>query len=191
MQSSCVAWKYQYLPPSHWICAYFCLFFVFFSHSFGYSSPPSILFLYLFYCLSLCSSGLISLSSSFSFVCLSQFKCSLTCPCTITKPACLFILHLGITLFFRHYFFEKSLRYDLPQTARHRPTLIIFSHSATQEHNDAHAHTFSHQTHSVCVFVLSQHWFLSVLKWKAACQFRIFFGGVFTAFALIFWQMIK
>lgn len=129
------------------------------------SPPPSVSVFHLFYCHSVL---LFSSLSPFSFVCLSHYKCTLMCPCTITKPACLFMLHRGITLFSRYYFFVKSPWYDLPQTALHCPTLIIFSHSANLGHNDTHAHTFSSQNcFCVCVFVLSQHWFLGVLKWKA------------------------
>lgn len=122
---------------------------------------------------SLCLFVLSLFSFSCSSVCLSHSKCILMCPCTITKPACLFILHRGFTLFLRYYFFVKSPRYDLPQTALHCPTLIIFSHSATLGHIDTHAHTFSHKT--MCVFVLSSHWFLGVLKMESCLSISYFF----------------
>lgn len=74
----------------------------------------------------------------------------LTCPCTITKRACLFMLHWGITLFLCYYFFVKSLQCDLPQTAHHHPTLIIFSHSAGPGQIDTQEYTFCHTNTSVC-----------------------------------------
>lgn len=117
------------------ICAYF------FASSLLVSPPHPFQFLPI--CLSL---SLILLSLHVCFlISLPSSKCSLTWPCTITKQACLFMLHRGITLFLLYYFSVKSPRYDLPQTALHYPTLIIFSHSATPGHNDTYAPTFPSQ----------------------------------------------
>lgn len=82
-------------------------------------------------CLSL---SLILSLHLYLLICLSSSKCVLTCPCTITKRVCLFMLHKGITLFLLYYFSVKSPRCDLPQTALHYPTLVIFSHSAALGH---------------------------------------------------------
>lgn len=130
--------RISYRSQSTILCIFVSFLFIFTPHPF--QSPPiclrlSLILLSLHVCL------LISLPSS---------KCILTCPCTITKPACLFMLHRGITLFLLHYFSVKLPRSDLPQTALYYPTLIIFSHSTTPWHNDTHTHTFPSQ---VCVCV--------------------------------------
>lgn len=93
--------------------------------------------------------------SFFLFACLFHSNLIPTCPRTITKPACLFTLHWGITLFLCYYFFVKSPQYDLPQTALCCPTLIIFSHSATLGHKDSHTHTHTlpHKPTAVCLYV--------------------------------------
>lgn len=150
----------------------FSLFFSFCLTTSSFSSP--ICLSLSFDLLSLCAS-LSSSLSPFSFVCLSHYKCTLTCPCTITKPACLFMLHRGITLFSRYYFFVKSPRYDLPQTALHRPTLIIFSHSANLGHNDTHAHTFSSQNcFCVCVCVCFEPALVPWCVKMESCLFHTF-----------------
>lgn len=177
MSKICHTVLYVHIFPS------FLLIFVSLCHSFEFVLPhlPQS-FLYFTVSLSFCHVIVLFLSFSHSTVCLSLSKCILMCSCTITKPACLFILHRGFTLFLCYYFFVKSPLYDLPQTALHCPTLIIFSHSATLGHNDTHAHTFSHKT--MCVFVLSWHWFLGVFKnGKLSVYFLPFLSGIFTALA--------
>lgn len=127
-------------------------------------SPSFSLFVSLFLvffspCLTLCPLFYCSLSFSLSaFAHLFHSKLIPTCPRTTTKPACLFMLHWGITLFLCYYFFVKSPRYDLPQTALCCPTLIIFSHSATLGHKDTHTH-FLHKPTAVCVYALCQQRF--------------------------------
>lgn len=103
---------------------------------------------------SLSHSFCLPLSPSFPLALLSHSKLIPTCPRTITKPACLFMLHRGITLFLFYYFFVKSPRYDLPQTALHCPTLIIFSHFATLRHRGAHTCTMPHKPTAVCASFL-------------------------------------
>lgn len=82
------------------------------------------------------------------FVCLFHYECSRTRSRTEKKgkkTGFLFELHQGITLFFRHYLFISFLWSRLgmtcPRQRSSRPTLIIFSHSASRRHNDAHVHT--------------------------------------------------
>lgn len=115
-----------------------CIFFCIFPPHF----PPLTPFGFAPICLSL--SLILSLHVWF-LIPLPPPKCILTWPCTITKQACLFMLHRGITLFLLHYFSVKSPRHDLPQTVLYYPTLIIFSHSATPGCNDTHAPTFPSQ----------------------------------------------
>lgn len=139
--------------------------------SFLYSPIVSLLVLFLCVTQSLhCYTFLFLLSPTarsliFFFVCFSLPPCASCsqlippCQCTITKPACLFMLHWGITLFRCYYFFVKLPQYALPQTVRCCPTLIIFSHSATSGHR---MHAEAHSVRSlfgICVLRLCPHGF--------------------------------
>lgn len=59
-------------------------------------------------------------------------------------------LHHGITLFFSaniyffFFLFWSRLSMTCPRQRSSRPTLIIFSHSASRRHNDVHAHTHTY-----------------------------------------------
>lgn len=127
---------------------------------FGFLSPlPHSSFFY-----SVALSLIFSLS--LSLACLFCFKLIPTCPRTITKPACLFMLHWGITLFLCYYFFVKSPRYDLPQTALCCPTLIIFSHSATLGHKYTHTHIHTNPLLYICIFFVPPQ-----IQWKSSHPF--------------------
>ena len=121
----------------------------------------------------------LSLSLSLLFplpVSLPLSKHILTCPRTVTKPAFLFILHRGITLFFCYYFFGEVASVCLaPDSATLSHPHYIFTlryprtqgyaHTHTHTHTHTLAHTFLKPTHfSLGVLCLCLSWFLGVLE---------------------------
>lgn len=86
---------------------------------------------------------------SFPSACLSPFKLFPMCPRTITKPACLFMFHWGITLFLCYYFFCVVASVWLaPDSATLSHPHYIFTLRFPRTQN---AHTFPHTPNALCV----------------------------------------
>lgn len=118
--------------------------------------------------------------SSFPFVCLFHYECSLTCPCTITKPGCLFMLHQGITLFFCYYFFcEVASVWLAPDSAppSHPHYIFTLRYPRTQWCTCTHIFFFFFPLTKQLLCV-SLFWagagFFGMWTWKAVSLFRTF-----------------
>lgn len=126
---------------------------------------------------------------SFPSACLSPFKLFPMCPRTITKPACLFMFHWGITLFLCYYFFCVVASVWLaPDSATLSHPHYIFTLRFPRTQN---AHTFPHTPNALCVsFVyaslgsmeihLCVGFFVFLYVCIGKCNNLFFFFGVFT-----------
>lgn len=133
--------------------------------------------------------------SLFPFVCLFHYECSLTCPCTITKPGCLFMLHQGITLFFCYYFFcEVASVWLAPDSAppSHPHYIFTLRYPRTQWCTCTHIF-FSPSQSSSCVWVCFETALVSLVceHGKLSVYFVLFHGDIFAAVSPFALQMIR